>query len=144
MVNEFNEVKGRIDQLTRENEILKQERQKVLQEMTNLHDKLSHNDRNYADKLNRLDNENKTLTNEYRDAQEKLRVSTSQVGKLANEFNEVKQRIDQLTKENDILKQERQKVLQEMTNLHDKLSHNDRNYADKLNRLDNENKTLTN
>jgi FtsZ-binding cell division protein ZapB len=112
LANEFNEVKQRIDQLTRENDVLKQERAKVLQEVQLLHGKLGDNDRTYADKIGRLDSENKTLTNEYREAQEKLRVSTSQIGKLANEFNEVKQRIDQLTRENDVLKQERAKVLQ--------------------------------
>jgi uncharacterized protein (UPF0335 family) len=123
---------------------LKQERQKVLQEVGNLHGKLGENDRAYADKIGRLDSENKTLTNEYREAQEKLRVSTSQIGKLANEFNEVKQRIDQLTRENDVLKQERAKVLQELSKVHEQLGLNDRSYADKMNKLDHENKTLTN
>jgi FtsZ-binding cell division protein ZapB len=87
LANEFNEVKQRIEQLTRENDVLKQERAKVLQEVQLLHGKLGDNDRTYADKIGRLDSENKTLTNEYREAQEKLRVSTSQIGKLANEFN---------------------------------------------------------
>lgn len=124
--------------------MLKQERAKVLQELSKVHEQLGVNDRNYADKMNRLDSENKTLTNEYREAQEKLRISTSQTSKLVNEFNEVKARIDQLTRENEVLKQERAKVLQEMTNLHGKLGETDRAYGDKINRLDNENKTLTN
>lgn len=124
--------------------MLKQERAKVLQELSKVHEQLGVNDRNYADKMNRLDNENKTLTNEYREAQEKLRISTSQTSKLVNEFNEVKARIDQLTRENEVLKQERAKVLQEMTNLHSKLGETDRAYGDKINRLDHENKTLTN
>jgi FtsZ-binding cell division protein ZapB len=108
-----------------------------------VHEQLGMNDRSYADKINRLDHENKTLTNEYREAQEKLRISTSQTSKLVNEFNEVKGRIDQLTRENEVLKQERQKVLQELSAVHGRLSDTDKNYADKINRLDSENKTLT-
>jgi FtsZ-binding cell division protein ZapB len=94
------DIKSKFDQLVRDNEVLKQERQKVLQELSNLHGKLSDTDRSYADRIGRLDSENKTLTNEYREAQEKLRVSTSQIGKLANDFNEVKQKIEQLAREN--------------------------------------------
>jgi hypothetical protein len=49
--------------------VLKQERAKVLQEVSLLHGKLGDNDRTYADKIHKLDSENKTLTNEFRDAQ---------------------------------------------------------------------------
>ena len=76
----------------------------MLQEVSNLHRQLGDNDRGYADKIGRLDRENKTLTEEFRQSQEQLRISTSQTSKLTNEFNEVKNRIEQLTRENDVLK----------------------------------------
>jgi len=97
-------VKGRIDQLTRENEVLKAERQKVLQELNLFHTKLSENDRTYGEKISKLSSENKLLSDDVREGQEKLRISTSQTSKLMNEFNEVKTRIDQLTRENDAFK----------------------------------------
>jgi chromosome segregation ATPase len=99
-MNEFNEIKARIDQLTRENEVLKAERQKVLQEMHGMHGKLGENDRSYGEKINKLSSENKMLSDDVREGQEKLRISTSQTSKLMNEFNEIKARIDQLTREN--------------------------------------------
>ena len=142
-MNEFNEVKARIDQLTRENEVLKAERQKVLQEMHSMHDKLSENDRAYGDKINKLSSENKMLSDDVRDGQEKLRISTSQTSKLMNEFNEVKNRIDQLTRENEVLKAERQKVLQELSMFHNKLAENDRSYGDRISKLSSENKMLS-
>ncbi len=84
LTNEFSEVKNRIEQLTRENDVLKNERQKVLQEVQKVHEQLGLNDRNYADKIGKLDRENKTLTEEYRQSQEQLRISTSQTAKLQN------------------------------------------------------------
>jgi chromosome segregation ATPase len=104
LMNEFNEVKARIDQLARENEVLKAERQKVLQEMHGMHDKLGETDRTYADKIHRMGQENKMLSDDLREGQEKLRISTSQTSKLMNEFNEVKLRIDQMAVENEQMK----------------------------------------
>ncbi len=49
--------------------MLKNERQKVLQEVQKVHEQLGLNDRNYADKIGKLDRENKTLTEEYRQSQ---------------------------------------------------------------------------
>ncbi len=128
-------MKGRIDQLTRENEVLKAERQKVLQELNLFHTKLSENDRTYGEKIGKLSSENKLLSDDLREGQEKLRISTSQTSKLMNEFNEVKTRIDQLTRENDILKAERQKVLQELHGVHDKLTENDSAYGQRISKL---------
>ena len=142
-MNEFNEVRARIDQLTRENEVLKAERQKVLQEMSGMHSKLSENDRAYGDKINKLSSENKLLSDDVREGQEKLRISTSQTSKLMNEFNEVRARIDQLTRENEVLKGERQKVLQEMHIMHEKLTENDSAYGQRINKLSQENKMLS-
>ena len=135
LVNEFNEVKARIDQLTRENEVLKAERQKVLQEMHGVHTKLSENDKSYGEKIGKLSSENKMLSDDVREGQEKLRISTSQTSKLMNEFNEIKARIDQLTRENEVLKAERQKVLQEMHGVHEKLTENDSAYGQRINKL---------
>lgn len=72
-----------------------------------------------------------------------MRISASQTSKLMNEFNEVRARVDQLARENDVLKQERQKVLSEMHGLHDKLGQNDKSYGDKMSRLSQENKILS-
>jgi chromosome segregation ATPase len=143
LMNEFNEIKARIDQLTRENEVLKAERQKVLQEMHGLHGKLGENDRTYGEKMSKLSQENKMLSDDVREGQEKLRISSSQTSKLMNEFNEVKARIEQMTRENEVLKAERQKVLQEMHGLHGKLSENDRSYGEKMSKLSQENKMLS-
>lgn len=68
--------------------------------MQGLHGKLSDNDRGYAEKINRLSQENKMLSDDVREGQEKLRISTSQTSKLMNEFNEAKSRIDQVIREN--------------------------------------------
>jgi FtsZ-binding cell division protein ZapB len=100
-----------------------------------MHEKLGDTDRTYADKIHRLSQENKMLSDESREGQEKLRISTSQTSKLMNEFNEVKARIDQLARENEVLKAERQKVLQEMHSMHGRLSETDRSYADRINKL---------
>jgi FtsZ-binding cell division protein ZapB len=143
LMNEFNEIKARIDQLTRENEVLKAERQKVLQEMHGMHDKLSENDRSYGEKISKLSAENKMMSDDVREGQEKLRISTSQTSKLMNEFGEVKGRIEQMTRENEVLKAERAKVLQEMHGLHGKLGETDRAYGEKISKLSSENKMLS-
>ena len=143
LMNEFNEVKLRIEQLARENEVLKAERQRVLQEMSGMHEKLTENDSSYGQKIRQLSSENKMLSDDVREGQEKLRISTSQTSKLMNEFNEVKARIDQLTRENEVLKAERQKVLQELHGFHAQFSENDRAYGDKINKLSSENKMLS-
>lgn len=111
--------------------------------MQGLHGKLSDNDRSYGEKINRLSQENKMLSDDVREGQEKLRISTSQTSKLMNEFGEAKGRIEQLIRENDVLKQERQKVLAEMHGLHDKLGQNDRSYGEKISKLSQENKMLS-
>jgi chromosome segregation ATPase len=139
----INEFEQRTEQLSRENEVLKAERQKVLHEMHGMHDKLGETDRSYADKIHRMSQENKMLSDDVREGQEKLRISTSQTSKLMNEFNEIKARIDQLTRENEVLKAERQKVLQEMHGMHGKLGENDRSYGEKINKLSSENKMLS-
>ena len=98
LMNEFGEAKGRIEQLIRENDVLKQERQKVLTEMHAMHERLGLNDKDYSDKINRLSQENKMLSDDLREGQEKLRISASQTSKLMNEFNEIRSRVDQLTR----------------------------------------------
>jgi len=52
--------------------------------MHGLHGKLADNDRSYGDKINRLSQENKMLSDDVREGQEKLRVSASQTSKLMN------------------------------------------------------------
>jgi chromosome segregation ATPase len=143
LMNEFTEVKTRIETMTRENEVLKAERAKVLQEMHGLHGKLGENDRAYGEKISKLSQENKMLSDDVREGQEKLRISTSQTSKLMNEFNEIRTRIETMTRENEVLKAERAKVLQELHGVHGKLSENDRTYGEHINKLSSENKMLS-
>jgi hypothetical protein len=55
--------------LSQEREVLKAERQKVLQEMHSLHGKLGENDKSYGEKMNRLSQENKMLSDDVREGQ---------------------------------------------------------------------------
>lgn len=82
--NALRDYELKFEQITRENEVLKAERQKVLHEMHGMHDKLTENDSSYGQRINKLSQENKMLSDDLREGQEKLRISTSQTSKLMN------------------------------------------------------------
>lgn len=85
---------------------------KIINELQSLHGKFGDVDRSLGDKVGRLTRENEALASEVREGQEKLRLSASQTSRLMSDVNDFKQRYEQLVRENDVLKQERQRVLQ--------------------------------
>ena len=143
LTNENQELKQKLQDTENRLRAFAEERDRIKQQVQELHGQLDVTDRGHSEKIRRLENENQTLHSDVRDREEKLRLSTSQTSKLMGEIGDFKSRFEQLVRENDVLKNERQKVLQEVQKLHEQLGLNDRGYADKIGKLDRENKTLT-